>query len=70
MVPLSAFAALVLFAWPGVVDYDGILIFDVFYGFIMAAAQGMFPPALGSLTTDVSKVSGVFFFQLEWVSLS
>jgi len=56
MVPLSAFAAIILFGWAGVHNYSGILVFDIFYGLMMAAAQGMLPPSMGSLTTDLSKM--------------
>jgi hypothetical protein len=56
MIPLSLVSGLILFCWAGVSTHTEIIIFDVFYGFIMAAAQGMFPPSLGSLTDDLSKM--------------
>lgn len=56
MVPLSLISGLILYSWAGVKTYREILVFDVFYGFIMAAAQGMLPPSLGSLTDDLSKM--------------
>jgi len=56
MIPLSLVSGLILFCWAGVSTHTEIIVFDVFYGFIMAAAQGMFPPSLGSLTTDLSKM--------------
>jgi MFS family permease len=56
MVPLSLFASIILFGWAGVHSYSGILLFDIFYGFVMSAAQGMLPPSMGSLTTDLSKM--------------
>jgi predicted MFS family arabinose efflux permease len=56
MIPLSLLSGLILFCWVGVSTHTEIIVFDVFYGFIMAAAQGMFPPSLGSLTTDLSKM--------------
>jgi len=56
MIPLSFIAALTLFLWTTVHTHTSIIIFDVFYGIFMAAAQGMLPPALGSLTSDLSKM--------------
>jgi hypothetical protein len=56
IVPLSFISALVLFCWATVKDYQGIILFDIFYGIFQAAAQGMLPPSLGSLTTDLSKM--------------
>ncbi|PMD18012.1 MFS general substrate transporter [Hyaloscypha hepaticicola] len=56
MIPLSLISGLILFCWAGVSTHTEIIVFDVFYGFIMAAAQGMLPPSLGSLTVDLSKM--------------
>ncbi|KAN0122157.1 MFS monocarboxylate transporter [Hyaloscypha variabilis] len=56
MIPLSLISGLILFCWAGVSNHTEIIVFDVFYGFIMASAQGMLPPALGSLTDDLSKM--------------
>lgn len=56
LIPLSFVAGLILLCWAGVKNHAGLLAFDVIYGFVMAAAQGMFPPSLGSLTTDLSKM--------------
>ena len=56
MIPLTLLSGLILFCWAAVTTHTEIIVFDVFYGFIMAAAQGMFPPSLGSLTDDLSKM--------------
>lgn len=40
MIPLTLMAAIILFCWTTVKDYQGILVFDIFYGFVMAAGQG------------------------------
>lgn len=56
LIPLSFVSALILFCWPAVRDRTGVLVFDVFYGIFMAAAQGMLPPSLASLTDDLSKM--------------
>lgn len=56
MIPLTFLSALILFCWASVHTHNGILIFDIFYGFVMAAGQGMLPPSLGSMTKDRSKM--------------
>ncbi|KAF8866460.1 MFS general substrate transporter [Acephala macrosclerotiorum] len=56
MIPLTLISGVILFCWAAVKDYQGILVFDVIYGFIMAAGQGMLPPSLGSLTSDLSRM--------------
>lgn len=56
IIPLSFASGLILLCWAAVNNHSGLLVFDVFYGFMMASAQGMFPPSLGSLTTDLSKM--------------
>jgi predicted MFS family arabinose efflux permease len=56
MIPLSLLSGLILFAWSGVHNQTEVIIFDVFYAFIMASGQGMFPASLGSLTDDLSKM--------------
>jgi len=56
MIPLSLIAGLILLAWVAVTNHSGILVFDVFYGVFMTAAQGMLPLSLGSLTSDLSKM--------------
>lgn len=56
MIPLTLLSGLILYCWASVDSYTGILVFDVFYGLIMSAGQGMLPPSLGSLTKDRSKM--------------
>jgi MFS family permease len=56
LIPLSFVAGLILLCWAGVKNHAGLLAFDVFFGSLVAAAQGMLPPCLGSLTTDLSKM--------------
>lgn len=60
MIPLTFLPALILFCWASVHTQASLLLFDIFYGFLMASGQGMLPPSLGSLTKDPSKM-GVRF---------
>lgn len=55
-IPLSFVSGFIILCWAGVKNQAGLVVFDVFYGFILAAAQGMLPPALASLTEDLSKM--------------
>lgn len=54
--PLTVLAGVVVFTWIAVHNRVGMYIFDVIYGFVMSAGQGMFPPSAASLTTDLSKM--------------
>ncbi|KAK6587309.1 hypothetical protein PZA11_000599 [Diplocarpon coronariae] len=56
MIPLTFLSAATLYCWASVRTYKSVLLFDIFYGFIMAAGQGMLPPSLGSMTKDRSKM--------------
>ena len=56
IVPLTFSTAIVVFTWPLLHTPISTYIFSVFYGIFMAAAQGMLPPSLGSLTQDLSKM--------------
>ncbi|KAK0126232.1 hypothetical protein ONS95_007846 [Cadophora gregata] len=60
MIPLTFLPGLILFCWASVHTQASLLLFDTFYGFLMASGQGMLPPSLGSLTKDPSKM-GVRF---------
>lgn len=56
LIPLTIFTSACALAWAGVTTSRGLVIFDIFFGIVMSAGQGMFPPSLGSLTTDMSKM--------------
>ncbi|CZT47388.1 related to monocarboxylate transporter [Rhynchosporium secalis] len=56
MIPLTFLPALILFCWASVHTQASLLLFDIFYGFLLASGQGMLPPSLGSLTKDLSKM--------------
>jgi len=55
-IPLSIIAGILLYYWIAVKSFGGIISFSVIYGTIAAGVQGMFPAALSSLTTDLSKM--------------
>src|SRR5258706_368652 len=56
LIPFTFLSCILLWTWIGVTDQRGVIIFDVIYGIVLASAQGMFPPSLGSLTTDMTKM--------------
>jgi len=72
LIPLSFFSALILLCWAAINSHGELIIFDVFYGVVMAGSQGMLPPSLGSLTTDLSKMGvrmGMVFSLLGFATL-
>lgn len=56
LIPLALGSGILIFTWTAVRDHTALIIFDVFYGIVMAAGQGLFPSSLGSLTTDMSRM--------------
>ncbi|KAG0648409.1 Aspyridones efflux apdF [Hyphodiscus hymeniophilus] len=72
LIPLTFISGLILLCWAGVNSYAGLVAFDVFYGILIGAAQGMLPPSLGSLTSDLSKMGvrmGMIFSLLGFAIL-
>lgn len=56
LLPFTFLTSVILLCWIAVHDRGGLIAFDVFYGLVVAAGQGLYPPSLGSLTTDMSKM--------------
>ncbi|KAF2731129.1 MFS monocarboxylate transporter [Polyplosphaeria fusca] len=66
-------AAIVLFGWIGVSSTPGLIAFTVVYGFFGGGVQSLFPAALTSLTTDLSKAGiriGMMFCVISVASLT
>jgi MFS family permease len=55
MIPIAFVAGIMLYGWAGVRDRSGMIAFSVIYGLFTAGIQSLFPAALSSLTTDMSK---------------
>lgn len=55
IVPVTASAAVLLYGWIGVSSLAGLVVFTAIYGFFGGGVQSLFPSALSSLTTDLSK---------------
>lgn len=49
-------SGVLIYCWAAVHSIAGIWAFVLFYGFFGAGVQGLFPPALGSLTPDLNKL--------------
>jgi predicted MFS family arabinose efflux permease len=56
LIIFTLLTAVLLLCWIPVHDRTGLFAFDVTYGLVVAAGQGLFPPTLSSLTTDMSKM--------------
>ena len=54
-IPAGLISAAVLYCWAAVHSVTGIWLFALFYGIAGAAAQGIFPAVLTSLTKDQMK---------------
>ena len=55
-IPLCVASGLLLYCWIAINSATGLYIWVVVYGIVGAGVQGMFPSALASLTTDLSKM--------------
>lgn len=49
-------SGILVYCWAAVHAISGLWVFVVIYGFFGAGVQSLFPPALGSLTSDLSKL--------------
>ncbi|TKX21686.1 MFS transporter-like protein 111 [Elsinoe australis] len=73
LVPVVAFAALMLLVWIAVVNSAGLYVFSAFYGISGAAIQSLFPALLASLTPDIKMRGtrmGMGFFVASFAVLS
>ncbi|KAL2005548.1 hypothetical protein VTN00DRAFT_10041 [Thermoascus crustaceus] len=55
IIPWTASASVLLYGWIGVHSLAGLTVFTAIYGFFGGGIQSLFPSALSSLTTDLSK---------------
>ncbi|PYI34003.1 MFS general substrate transporter [Aspergillus indologenus CBS 114.80] len=55
VIPLSVASSVLMFCWAAVHSTAGLYTFAVLYGFCANAVQGLWPPTLSSLITDLSK---------------
>ena len=55
-IPLCLVSGVFMYCWIVVDSTTGLYIWAVVYGLVGAGVQGMFPSALASLTTDLSKM--------------
>lgn len=72
-IPVSVAAALLLYCWIAIHSLGGLIAFAVVYGFFGGGVQSLFPSALSSLTTDLSKAGvriGMIFSIVSVASLT
>ena len=73
MIPFVVCSALTLYGWAGVKNESGLWAFATFYGLFSSAVNGLFPTALSSLTTDLTKMGvrmGMVFTILSFAVLT
>ena len=49
-------SGVLVYSWAAVHSINGLWAFVIVYGFFGSGVQSLFPPALGSLTTDLNKL--------------
>ena len=62
--PMAAVLSVVAWSWIAVNSVKGVYVFVCFFGFVTAACQCLIPPAVASLTDDMTKIGsrlGVVF---------
>ncbi|KAJ5559724.1 hypothetical protein N7513_002123 [Penicillium frequentans] len=72
-IPVSGFAAVLLYCWIAINSYGGLIAFVVVYGFFGGGVQSLFPSALASLTDEPSKAGvriGMIFSIVSIASLT
>ncbi|KGO75742.1 Major facilitator superfamily domain, general substrate transporter [Penicillium italicum] len=72
-IPVSGFAAVLLYCWIAIKSYGGLVAFVVVYGFFGGGVQSLFPSALASLTDEPSKAGvriGMIFSIVSIASLT
>ena len=55
-IPLCVASGLLLYCWIAIKSAAGLYVWVIVYGLVGAGVQGMFPSALASLTTELSKM--------------
>ncbi|KAK3724501.1 hypothetical protein LTR37_001125 [Vermiconidia calcicola] len=55
IIPFAFLNSLMALIWIGISTRSGLFVFAAFYGFGAGGIQSLYPPALSSLTTDLSK---------------
>ncbi|KAJ5814266.1 uncharacterized protein N7503_001016 [Penicillium pulvis] len=72
-IPVSGFAAVLLYCWIAINSYGGLIAFVIVYGFFGGGVQSLFPSALASLTDEPSKAGvriGMIFSIVSIASLT
>lgn len=59
-----------LYGWTGVRDQTGMYVYSVLYGFFAGSSQGIYGPAVASLTKDPSKIGTRFGMVSSIMSLA
>lgn len=73
LIPICLVVGILLLTWTCVTTYAGLIIWGCFYGLFAAGVQSLFPVALTSLTSDLSKAGtrmGMIFTIVSFASLT
>ncbi|KAI9835733.1 MAG: hypothetical protein M1819_001911 [Sarea resinae] len=69
-ITLAFLAGMLLYVWIAVKSIGGMFAFAAVYGLVAAGVQGMFAPALASMTKDLSKMGARMGMALSVVSVA
>jgi MFS family permease len=69
-IPILFANVILLFGWLGVQNISGFYAFTVIYGICAAGFQSLFPTAVGSLNTDLSKAGTRLGMAFSTISFS
>ena len=69
-IPIIIANAILIFSWLAVSNLAGFYAFTVIYGMVAAGFQSLFPTAVGSLSTDLSKAGTRLGMAFSTISFS
>ena len=73
MIPFVLLSSIVLYCWPAATSKGSLWPFATFYGLFTSAVNALFPTALSSLTTDMTKMGtrmGMIFTTIAFATLT
>lgn len=73
MIPFVVLSSVALYCWPAIHSTGGLFAFATVYGLFSSAVNALFPTALSSLTTDMSKMGtrmGMIFTTIAFATLT
>ena len=73
MIPFVLLSSISLYCWPAIHSQGGLFAFATVYGMFSSAVNALFPTALASLTTDMTKMGtrmGMIYTTIAFATLT